>query len=139
MRAVMVLGTPGSGKSFAMLIPAIWQSIWKGYTAYIYDFKFPDLTLEAYNAFQHTLRENPTAWGIAPNGKPVIPQFFIINFDDIERSHRCNPLFPDSLLDVMDAYESAQTIMLNLNRTWVQKQGDFFVESAINLNEFKKC
>lgn len=132
MRSVMVLGTPGSGKSFAVLIPAIWQSIWKGYTAYVYDFKYPDLTLEAYNAFRHTLAENPYAWGKQADGNPLIPQFFVINFDDIERSHRCNPLFPDSMTDIMDAYEAAQTIMLNLNRTWVQKQGDFFVESAIN-------
>lgn len=132
MRSVMVLGTPGSGKSFAVLIPAIWQSIWKGYTAYVYDFKYPDLTLEAYNAYRHTLAENPYAWGKKGNGEPLIPQFFVINFDDIERSHRCNPLFPDSMTDIMDAYEAAQTIMLNLNRTWVQKQGDFFVESAIN-------
>lgn len=132
MRSVMVLGTPGSGKSFAVLIPAIWQSIWKGYTAYVYDFKYPDLTLEAYNAYRHTLAENPFAWGKQTDGKPLVPQFFVINFDDIERSHRCNPLFPDSMTDIMDAYEAAQTIMLNLNRTWVQKQGDFFVESAIN-------
>lgn len=132
MRSVMVLGTPGSGKSFAVLIPAIWQSIWKGYTAYIYDFKYPDLTLEAYNAYRHTLAENPFAWGKQTDEKPLVPQFFVINFDDIERSHRCNPLFPDSMTDIMDAYEAAQTIMLNLNRTWVQKQGDFFVESAIN-------
>ena len=35
--------------------------------------------------------------------------------------------------DISDAYESAYTIMLNLNKTWVQKQGDFFVESPIIL------
>ena len=35
--------------------------------------------------------------------------------------------------DITDAYESAYTIMLNLNKTWVQKQGDFFVESPIIL------
>src|SRR5690606_721744 len=62
-RSNMILGTPGSGKSFAILVPAIWQSIWKGYTAYIYDFKYPTLTLEAYNAYHKTIRGNPTAWG----------------------------------------------------------------------------
>jgi hypothetical protein len=35
--------------------------------------------------------------------------------------------------DFVDAYESAYTIMLNLNRNWIQKQGDFFVESPIIL------
>lgn len=131
-RSTMVLGVPGSGKSYAILIPAIWQSIYKGYTAYVYDFKFPDLTEEAYNAYLKTLRENQYAWGKKANGEPLIPKFYVINFDDIEYSHRCNPLLPELMTDVMDAYESAQTIMLNLNRTWAQKQGEFFPESAIN-------
>ena len=55
------------------------------------------------------------------------------NFDDPRRSHRCNPIHPDFMEDITDAYESAYTIMLNLNKTWVQKQGDFFVESPIIL------
>jgi hypothetical protein len=131
-RANMILGTPGSGKSFAILVPAIWQSIWKGYTAYVYDFKFPTLTLEAYNAYQKTLRDNPAAWGRDERGKLRIPRFCIINFDDIEYSHRCNPLVPSSMTEILDGYQSAATILLNLNRTWVDKQGDFFVESAIN-------
>ena len=131
-RSTMVLGVPGSGKSYAILIPALWQSIYKGYTAYVYDFKFPDLTEEAYNAYLKTLRENQYAWGKKANGEPIIPKFYVINFDDIEYSHRCNPLLPELMTDVMDAYESAQTIMLNLNRTWAQKQGEFFPESAIN-------
>lgn len=57
----------------------------------------------------------------------------MINFDDPRRSHRCNPIHPDFMSDISDAYESAYTIMLNLNKTWVQKQGDFFVESPIVL------
>ncbi len=131
-RANMILGTPGSGKSFAILVPAIWQSIWKGYTSYIYDFKFPTLTVEAHNAYQKTLRENPCVWGTDRQSKGRIPRFCIINFDDIEYSHRCNPLLPSGMTEILDGYQSAATIMLNLNRTWVDKQGDFFVESAIN-------
>ena len=61
------------------------------------------------------------------------PKFYVINFDDPRRSHRCNPIHPDFMEDITDAYESAYTIMLNLNKTWVQKQGDFFVESPIIL------
>lgn len=134
-RSTMVLGVPGSGKSYAVLIPAIWQSIYKGYTAYVYDFKFPDLTEEAYNAYRKTLAENPYAWSTPEQKKsrtPNIPKFYVINFDDVAYSHRCNPLLPELMTDIMDAYESAQTIMLNLNRSWAQKQGEFFPESAIN-------
>ena len=121
-RASIVLGTPGSGKSYAVVNNFIKQQIEKGYSMYVYDFKFPDLSMIAYN---HLLNH--------PEGYKVKPQFYVINFDDPRRSHRCNPIHPDFMTDISDAYESAYTIMLNLNRTWVQKQGDFFVESPIIL------
>ena len=121
-RATIVLGTPGSGKSFAVVNNYIKQQIEKGYSMYIYDFKFPDLSTIAYN---HMMNHQ--------NEYKVKPQFYVINFDDPRRSHRCNPIHPDFMSDISDAYESAYTIMLNLNKTWVQKQGDFFVESPIIL------
>lgn len=121
-RAAIVLGTPGSGKSYAIVNQFIKQQIEKGYTGYIYDFKFPDLSTIAYN---HLLNNR--------DGYEKIPTFYVINFDDPSRSHRCNPINPSFMDDISDAYESAYTIMLNLNRTWVQKQGDFFVESPIIL------
>ena len=121
-RASMVLGTPGSGKSFAIVNNYIKQQIEKGFAMYIYDYKFPDLSEIAYN---HLLTHL--------DAYEVKPQFFVINFDDPRRSHRCNPINPAFMTDISDAYESAYTIMLNLNRTWIQKQGDFFVESPIIL------
>ena len=121
-RATIVLGTPGSGKSFAVVNNYIKQQIEKGYSMYIYDFKFSDLSTIAYN---HMMNHQ--------NGYKVKPQFYVINFDDPRRSHRCNPIHPDFMSDISDAYDSAYTIMLNLNKTWVQKQGDFFVESPIIL------
>ncbi len=121
-RAAIVLGTPGSGKSYAVVNQFIKQQIEKGYTGYIYDFKFPDLSTIAYN---HLLNNR--------EGYEKTPTFYVINFDDPSRSHRCNPINPSFMDDISDAYESAYTTMLNLNRTWVQKQGDFFVESPIIL------
>ena len=121
-RASMVLGTPGSGKSYAIVNSYIKQQIEKGFAMYIYDYKFPDLSEIAYNHLLHHL----DAYGVKP-------QFYVINFDDPRKSHRCNPINPDFMTDISDAYESAYTIMLNLNRSWIQKQGDFFVESPIIL------
>ena len=121
-RASMVLGTPGSGKSYAIVNNYIKQQIEKGFAMYIYDYKFPDLSEIAYNHLLHHL-----------DAYKVKPQFFVINFDDPRRSHRCNPINPAFMTDISDAYESAYTIMLNLNRSWIQKQGDFFVESPIIL------
>ena len=121
-RASMVLGTPGSGKSYAIVNNYIKQQIEKGFAMYIYDYKFPDLSEIAYNHLLHHL-----------DAYEVKPQFSVINFDDPCKSHRCNPINPSFMTDISDAYESAYTIMLNLNRSWIQKQGDFFVESPIIL------
>lgn len=122
-RATIVLGTPGSGKSYAVVNNYIKQCIEKGYSAYIYDFKFPDLSVIAMNHLNAHTKDY----------KGVVPEFRVINFDDPMRSHRCNPIAPEFMTDISDAYESAYTIMLNLNKTWVSKQGDFFVESPIIL------
>jgi hypothetical protein len=121
-RASIVLGTPGSGKSYAVINNYIKQHIQKSFSLYLYDYKFPDLTDIAYNTLLNNL-----------NSYKVKPQFFVINFDNPRKSHRCNPIAPEFLTDISDAYEASYTIMLNLNRSWIQKQGDFFVESPIIL------
>ena len=121
-RATLVLGTPGSGKSYAVINNYIRQQIAKGFACYIYDFKHPDLSTIAYNQ----LLKN----GDKYDGNV---QFYVINFDNPRRSHRCNPINPAFMSDIADAYESAYVIMLNLNKSWIQKQGDFFVESPIIL------
>ena len=120
-RALMVLGTPGSGKSYFVIRHVITQHIRKGFSMFIYDFKFDDLSKIAYNT-----------WLQYKNIYPVPPQFYVINFDDLSRTHRCNPLEPSAMTDITDAAESARTILLGLNREWIKRQGDFFVESPIN-------
>lgn len=120
-RSLMVLGTPGSGKSYFVIRHFITQHIQKGFSMFVYDFKFDDLTIIAYNT-----------WLKYKHLYTVEPKFYIINFDDLSRTHRCNPLDPGSMTDITDATESARTILLGLNREWIKKQGDFFVESPIN-------
>ncbi|MEB2778112.1 conjugal transfer protein MobC [Algoriphagus sp. D3-2-R+10] len=120
-RALLVAGTPGSGKSYFVIRHVITQHIRKGFSMFVYDFKYDDLSRIAYN----TLQNNSSSYKITP-------EFYTINFDRLSHTHRCNPLEPDSMLDITDASESARTIMLGLNREWIRKQGDFFVESPIN-------
>ena len=121
-RACMVIGTPGSGKSYAIVNSYIRQLIAKGFAIYIYDYKFDDLSTIAYNSLLKNMDKYE-----------VKPRFYVIDFDDPRRSHRCNPINPEFMTDISDAYEASYTIMLNLNRTWIEKQGDFFVESPIIL------
>ena len=120
-RGILVTGTPGSGKSYFVIRHIITQHIRKGFTMFVYDFKFDDLSKIAYNT-----------WLKHRDSYPVPPNFFVINFDDLSRTHRCNPLEPSAMTDITDAAESARTILMGLNREWIKKQGDFFVESPIN-------
>ena len=72
------------------------------------DYKFDDLSTIAYNSLLKNMDKYE-----------VKPRFYVINFDDPRRSHRCNPINPEFMTDISDAYEASYTIMLNLNRTWV--------------------
>jgi len=118
-RGLLVAGTPGAGKSYFVIRHIIQQHIAKGYTMFLYDFKYDDLSKIAYNALLKYYK----------NYK-IVPKFFCINFDEL--LHRCNPLDPQSMEDITDATEASRTIMMGLNRDWIKKQGDFFVESPIN-------
>ncbi|WP_149243053.1 conjugal transfer protein MobC [Dyadobacter sp. 32] len=120
-RATLVCGSPGSGKTHFVFRHVISQHVAKGFSMFVYDFKYSDLTKLAYRAWL----ENKANY-------PVEPAFYTINFDDLSRSHRCNPLDQAGMTDITDAVESARTILLALNREWIKRQGDFFVESSIN-------
>jgi len=120
-RGLLIMGSPGSGKSWFIIENIITQQIEKGFSEFIYDFKYPDLTLVAYNHFLRHGHRFRTA-----------PAFYSVNFSDLSRSHRCNPLNPEMMTSILDAIEASKTILLSINKTWAARQGDFFVESPIN-------
>lgn len=120
-RSFLVIGSPGSGKSWFVIQHVIKQHIQKGFCMFVYDFKYDDLSRIAYNQLQQH-----------KNRYKKIPKYYTINFDDLTTTHRCNPLDPSTMYDITDATESSRTIMMGLNREWIKKQGDFFVESPIN-------
>ncbi|MBB5645794.1 conjugal transfer protein MobC [Pedobacter cryoconitis] len=120
-RGLLIAGTPGSGKTYFVIRHIINQHLKKGFSMFIYDFKFDDLSKIAYNGLLKY-----------QDNYEIKPKFYVINFDDLDRTHRCNPLDPQSMDDITDATEASRTIMMGLNRDWIKKQGDFFVESPIN-------
>lgn len=119
-RSVLVTGGAGAGKSYFVIRHIITQHISKGFAMMVYDFKFDDLSKIVYNTFLQYRHLYPPE-----------TRCYFINFDRL--LNRCNPLEPDSMLDITDAVESARTILIGLNREWNKRQGDFFVESPINL------
>lgn len=120
-RGILIAGSPGAGKSYFLIRHIIDQHLRKGFSMFLYDFKFDDLSKIAYNKLLKYY-----------SGYKIKPKFYIINFEDLSRTHRCNPLDPISMDDITDATEASRTIMMGLNRDWIKKQGDFFVESPIN-------
>jgi len=120
-RGVLLLGTSGSGKSWFFVEPAIAQLIRKGTALFIFDYKYPVLTNHAYSHFLQHKDKYPSS-----------TRFYCINFTDLSRSHRCNLIDPGTLVYLSDAMGISRTLLLSMNRTWISRQGDFFIESPVN-------
>ncbi|WP_205514291.1 conjugal transfer protein MobC [Longitalea arenae] len=119
-RGLLVLGSPGSGKSWYIIENAIRQLSDKSFAQFVFDFKYPELTNLTYNLYLKNKHKYP-----------IEPKFFCVNFT--RPIHRLNPLYPDMLQDLVDAIEASKTMLLSINKTWASRQGEFFVESPINL------
>src|SRR5690606_17551564 len=113
-RGTMVIGTPGSGKSYSVVLPFIRQHLSKGFSMCVYDFKYPDLSEVTYNHFMKAKKKKRL---------PEQARFYAINFDDIRKSYRCNPLAPELMESPIDAFESSRTVLYNLNKDWIRRQG----------------
>jgi len=120
-RATMVLGTPGSGKSYTIVEEYIKQHIKKGFAMLVYDFKYPDLSKVAYNYFLKYRSNYSHA-----------PRIFMVNFDEPRNSHRVNPIAPVLIQNQADALATSEALFLNINKEYIKKK-DFFTSSAVNL------
>ncbi|THV57572.1 conjugal transfer protein TraG [Chryseobacterium candidae] len=119
-RGTMVLGTPGSGKSYSVVEEYIRQHIQKQFSMMVYDFKFPALANETFAFYEYY------------KGKYKIePRFCVVSLDDLEKSNFVNPLDPQLIRKAADAIEASQTILFNLNKEWITEK-DFFAQSAIS-------
>lgn len=127
-RALLIIGTPGSGKSFALIEEIIAQLIDKMFTVLIYDFKFDTLSKITYN---YWLRKKQRLEKEAPEKLEMLPEVFMLCFDNMEKTHRANPINPCLMKSQTDASDAASIIMKNLNREWI-KRNDFFSRSAIS-------
>lgn len=121
-RGILVLGTPGAGKTRYIIEPLIRQLMERGTALFVFDYKYDALTRVVLSLFQANRFRYP-------NGTT----FHCINFSDLSTTARCNVLAPESLEYVSDAVGASRTVLLSLNKTWVDRQGDFWVESSVNL------
>lgn len=121
-RSILVMGSAGSGKTYFVVENLLRQLIAKGQVVFVFDQKFPELTTLTYNHFLKHRRKYP-----------LNTEFRCVNFTDPNLSARCNPIHSSTLPNLTSAIESAKSLLLSMNRTWTNKQGEFFVESSINL------
>lgn len=125
-RGTIVLGTPGSGKSFGIIDPFIRQHSAKGFTLMVYDYKFPTLAKTLFYQFC----KNRKAGRLPENCG-----FRIVNFTDVEYSNRINPIQRKYISDLAAASETAATLLASLNKGGGEKKGGseaFFTNSAEN-------
>lgn len=120
-RGTLILGSPGSGKTWFIIEPMIRQYIEKGFAMLVYDFKYDDLSKIVYNHFLG-----------CKDRYPGTPAYYNLHFGDLTRSHRCNPLHPSTLLDIQDAGEAARAVLLGVQAHGNDSRDDFFFESAVN-------
>ncbi len=124
-RGSIVLGVPGSGKSYAIYNKCIEDMVRKGYTLFLYDYKFPDLTEELLTEI-HYQRNHEGLW----KDDAVKPKLYILNFDDPRKSNRCNPIHHSYITDPADTTEIADLLFKNINKGTSKGGFDFFNESA---------
>ncbi len=124
-RASIVLGSPGSGKSFAIYNAFIEQMLRKKYCLFVYDYKFPDLTERVITEIAYQTRHEGLwkDWAVKPH-------LYIINFDDPLKSNRANPIHHSYITDPADTTEIADLVFRNINKGVDAKGFDFFNESA---------
>ncbi|MGL6129436.1 type IV secretion system DNA-binding domain-containing protein [Chryseobacterium artocarpi] len=124
-RGTMVIGVPGSGKSFGVINPAIRQMIAKGFCLMIYDFKFPDLGKIAY--YHYLLKKSKDS--------DYNYSFHVINLVDVEKSRRVNSFKKEYVKTLAEAQEMAEAMVSSLQKGSTSSGGgsdQFFTQSAIN-------
>ncbi len=124
-RGTVVIGVPGSGKSFGIINPSIRQFIAKGFSMCLYDFKFPALGEIAY--YHYLLKKKQD-----PNYKH---KFNVINLNEVEKSKRVNPLNKKYIKTLAEAQEMSEAMVSALQKGGGSGGGgseQFFTQSAIN-------
>ena len=124
-RGSMVIGVPGSGKSFGVINPAIRQLVGKGFCLCIYDFKFPDLAQIAY--YHYLLKKK--------NDPNYQHKFHVVNLDQVEYSRRVNPFKKEYINTLAQAQEMAESMVTALQKGGGSGGGGseaFFTQSAVN-------
>ena len=123
-RGTLVLGTPGSGKSFGVIAPSIRQMLGKGYCMCLYDFKYPDLSQVAYGAFLQQKEKS----------EKYAHRFHMVNLDIVESSRRVNPFHERYIKNLAGAQEISEAMVFALQRGGGASGGSdqFFTQSAVN-------
>ena len=95
-RGTLIIGGAGSGKTHSFVKTFIEMGFDLGYSGIIYDYKYPTLSSIWYNLAK---------------SYPSKTKNYVINFENINETHRVNPLHPTYLKSVAYAEEYATAII----------------------------
>lgn len=112
---VFISGGAGSGKSKSIIEPLIKDAGENNYTGVVYDYKFPELA-----EYVNTAYKNSTV------------STYFVNFTDVNKSHRINPIAPELMKNDSFAREFAFSILANLNPQII-KNTDFWTDNSLAL------
>ncbi|MCK5280238.1 MAG: type IV secretory system conjugative DNA transfer family protein, partial [Cyclobacteriaceae bacterium] len=122
-RGTLLIGTPGSGKTYSIIVPTIKQHLAKRFSMVVYDFKYPELAKVAYYHYRKQLKK----------GKLANFNFHVVNLNQLEKSRRVNPLKGEYITTMASAIETAEALIEALRKTDKSHGADqFFSQSAIN-------
>lgn len=122
-RGTLLMGTPGSGKTYSIVEPFIRQMIDKEYAMLLYDFKYPDLAEQCYKAYHIKKKQTPG----------YSHRFHTINLAQATESERVNPLQDCYIKELSDAIETADALLHAIKKDNSAGESDqFFTQSAIN-------
>lgn len=121
---VYIEAAAGGGKS-NLIENFLWQEVQNGKAGFLYDYEGNPLekdgailTKTVYTALKQTPKDHPV-------------KFAFINFMDLTKTVRCNPIASKYLSNELDVLNAANTLMKNLERDWIKKT-DFWASNAIN-------
>jgi len=112
---IFISGGAGSGKSKSLIEPIIYDAGRKNFTGVVYDFKFPELARHVESAYQ----------------KSSVHRYYV-NFTDLQKTHRINPIAPEIMRSSSFAREFASTVLYNINPQSVSRP-DFWSDNSQSL------
>ena len=125
LSGIFISGIQGSGKTKSIVEPVLAQMLKKGYTGILYDYDFSPKPSKDYSLTHLAHR----CLQLYDEKKAIKRELISINFQDLSRSYRFNPIAPIFISDRNKLSQYLEVFLLNLNPEEAQKR-DFWYKNT---------